>query len=59
MTALLPPTTPATRRRQPQPPRVREEDGAVYVEGVGYVSELPSYGSREAARKAAQEAMRK
>lgn len=37
-------------------PRVRESDGAVWVEGIGYVAELFTYGSKEAAQKAAEEA---
>lgn len=32
--------------------RIRKSDGAVYVDGLGYVHELGSLGGREAAREA-------
>ncbi|MBV7326818.1 hypothetical protein KFU94_00875 [Chloroflexi bacterium TSY] len=37
--------------------RIRKSDGAVYVDGLGYVHELGSLGGREAAREAARQAI--
>lgn len=40
-------------------PRIRESDGAVWVEGIGYVAELFSYGGKTAAGEAAREAVKR